>query len=209
MNALPRAFYARPTLVVARELIGKRLVRVVEGRRLSGMIVEAEAYIGEGDTACHASRGCTPRTRVMFGPPGHAYVYFTYGMHWMLNLVTEPEGRPAAVLVRAVEPLEGIEAIRALRPGRPDRELCSGPARVAAAFAIAGADNGADLVEGRGLLVEPYLDPPRGAVASGARIGIGYADPRDRGAPWRFWLEGNLHVSRARARGPARRALRR
>jgi DNA-3-methyladenine glycosylase len=198
MDALPRAFYARPTLTVARELIGKRLVRVIAGRRLAGMIVEAEAYVGRADTACHASRGCTPRTRVMFGPPGHAYVYFTYGIHWMLNVVTEPEGRPAAVLIRAVEPLEGLETIRALRPGRSDRELCSGPARVTAAFAIAGPDNGADLVAGRGLLVESHLDLPRGAVASGARIGIDYADPRDRHAPWRFWMKGNLHVSRAR-----------
>jgi DNA-3-methyladenine glycosylase len=136
----------------------------------------------------------------MFGPPGHAYVYFTYGMHWMLNLVTEPEGCPAAVLIRAVEPLEGLAAIRALRPGRSDRELCSGPARVTAAFAIAGRDNGADLVAGHGLFVEPYRDPPRRAIAAGARIGIDYAAPRDRRAPWRFWLEGSLHVSRARSR---------
>jgi DNA-3-methyladenine glycosylase len=162
------------------------------------MIVEVEAYIGEADTACHASRGRTRRNAVMYGPPGHAYVYFTYGMHWMLNVVVEAEGRPSAVLVRAVEPVEGIEAIRAARPGRPDRELTSGPARICAAFGIDGAIDGADLVDGGELWIEPLREIPGSEIRTGPRIGIDYAAPRDRRAPWRLWIAGSPSVSRAR-----------
>jgi len=203
-SPLPREFYDRPTLLVARELIGKLLVRIRDGRRLSGVIVETEAYIGAADTACHASRGRTPRNAMLFGPPGRAYVYFTYGMHWMLNAVTEPEECPAAVLIRAVEPLEGIEEMRALRGRRIDRELTSGPARICAAFDIGRAQNGADLVGGPALVIEPLRDEPDSAVASGRRIGIDYAAARDRRAPWRFWLRGSPYVSRAPA-APGRR----
>jgi len=198
LEPLPRSFYARPTLLVARELIGKLLVRVLKGRRLSGAIVEAEAYIGEADTACHASRGRTPRNEVMFGPPGHAYVYFTYGMHWMLNVVTEPAGCPAAVLIRAVEPVEGIEVIRERRRGRRDLELTSGPARVCAALAIERVQNGADLVQGPALAIEPFRNYPERAIAAGRRVGIDYAARKDIRAPWRFWLKGSPYVSRTR-----------
>src|SRR5262245_63531814 len=111
MNILPRDFYDRPTLKVARELIGARLVRILDGVKLVGLITETEAYISGKDLACHAKAGLTPRTRVMFGEPGHAYVYFTYGNHWMLNVVTEKEGFPAAVLIRAIQPIEGIEVM--------------------------------------------------------------------------------------------------
>jgi DNA-3-methyladenine glycosylase len=197
-RAVPREFYSRGTVVVARELIGKLLVRVAEGKRIAGMIVEAEAYVGEADTACHASRGRTRRTEVMFGPPGRAYVYFTYGMHWMLNVVTEPEGTPCAVLIRALEPLLGIEEMRTRRGGRPDRELTSGPARLCEALAIDGALNGADLVEGTELLLETYQEFTAGAVASGPRIGIDYAVSKDRRAAWRFWLKKSAFVSKAR-----------
>ena len=114
---LPREFYNRPTLTVARELIGTRLVRISEGSMLVGLITETEAYIGETDLACHAKAGRTPRTRVMYGPPGYAYVYFTYGNHWMLNAVTEQEGFPAAVLIRAIQPIEGMEVMSARRKG--------------------------------------------------------------------------------------------
>src|SRR5512143_659622 len=115
MARFAREFFAGDTLAVARGLLGARLVRLLDGQRLSGIVVECEAYIGQDDTACHASRGRTRRNAVMFGPPGHAYIYFTYGMHWMLNVVTEVEGFPAAVLLRAIQPVEGIETMRALR----------------------------------------------------------------------------------------------
>ncbi|MBC7223240.1 MAG: DNA-3-methyladenine glycosylase, partial [Anaerolineae bacterium] len=171
-----------------------------EGQHLSGIIVECEAYIGQDDTACHASRGRTPRNAVMFGPPGHAYVYFTYGMHWMLNVVTEPEGFPAAVLVRALEPQEGLEVMRRLRSarGRPrtDVDLTSGPAKLTQALAIDGTFNGADLVAGEVLWLErgePVLEEQ---VARGPRVGISYAAEKDREVPWRFWLRGNPYVSR-------------
>jgi DNA-3-methyladenine glycosylase len=199
---LPRTFYERPTLIVARELLGKVLVRFRNGRRLSGVIVETEAYIGEADTACHASRGRTARTEVMFGEPGHAYVYFTYGMHWMLNVVTEPPGTAAAVLIRAVEPLEGLDEFRRLRGGREGRELTGGPARVCAAFEIDRRLNGADLVLGSHLRIEAGRDLPAREVAAGPRIGIEYAGPRDRRAPWRLWKAASAYVSRGR---PARR----
>ena len=114
---LPRDFFARPTLTVARAILGQRLVRLEAGQRLAGIITEAEAYIGETDLGCHAHAGRTPRTAVMYGPPGHAYVYFTYGMHWMLNFVTEIEGFPAAVLIRAIQPVEGLEIIAAPAQG--------------------------------------------------------------------------------------------
>lgn len=183
---------------MARGLIGKLLVRGKDGERMGGMIVEVEAYVGEADTACHAFRGRTRRTEVMYGPPGRAYVYFTYGMHWMLNVVTEPEGTPCAVLIRALEPLQGIEGMRARRGGRPDRELTSGPARLCEALAIDGKLNGADLVEGTELILEPHRDLPAGAVASGPRIGIDYAVRKDRRAPWRFWLKESPFVSKGR-----------
>ncbi len=202
VRPLPRSFYDRETLAVARDLIGKLLVRTVEGRRLSGVIVEAEAYVGEGDTACHASRGRTRRTEVMFGPPGRAYVYFTYGMHWMLNVVTEPEGSPCAVLIRALEPLEGIEAMRSARGSRSDLDLTSGPARLCEALSIDGRLNGTDLVRGSDLLIEPHRDIPAPGVATGRRVGIDYAAGKDRRAPWRFWLRGSPCVSRTR---PGRR----
>jgi len=208
---LERAFYERPTIHVARELLGQTLVRFWKGKRFAGRIVETEAYIGEADTACHASRGLTARNAVMFGPPGHAYVYFTYGMHWMLNVVTEREGFPAAVLIRAVEPIEGIEAIRRRRRGRSDRELTSGPARLCTAFAIDRTLNGADLVDGPDLMIEPGPMSAVDAIASGPRVGIDYAAPEDRDAPWRFWIGGNRWVSRggrsAGAEGPPGRRL--
>jgi len=197
---LRREFFARDTLVVARELLGARLVRILDGQRLSGLIVECEAYVGQEDSACHASRGRTPRNAVMYGPPGHAYVYFTYGMHWMLNVVTEREGFPAAILVRALQPLEGIEVMRSLRQarGRPrkDGELTNGPAKLTQALAIDKAFDGADLVLGDTLWLEQVEPMAEGAVQSGPRIGIRYADEKDRGLPWRFWIRGHPYVSR-------------
>ena len=198
MDPLPRDFYVRPTLEVARDLLGRHLVRRFDDQEVVGRVVEVEAYCGVDDTACHAARGRTPRTQVMFGPPGHAYVYFTYGMHWLLNAVTEPEGHGCAVLVRAVETVVGLDVVRGRRPGRRERELTSGPARLTRAFAIDGALNTHDLVAGEDLFVaagQPVDDP---AVATSARIGIGYAAPEDLAAPWRFFLRGNPNVSKTR-----------
>jgi len=192
---LERAFFARPTLEVARGLLGARLVRAIRGRRMSGCVVEVEAYIGSGDTACHASRGCTPRTKIMFGSPGRAYVYFTYGMHWMLNVVTEAEGFPAAVLIRALEPLEGVEGMRRRRKARREEDLARGPARLCQALAIDGALNGTDLVRGKDLFLEAGDALADEEVLATPRIGIGYAAARDREALWRFAVAESPFVS--------------
>jgi DNA-3-methyladenine glycosylase len=199
---LQRSFFARPTLEVARELLGMRLIRHVGGRSLSGRIVEVEAYIGEADSACHASKGKTPRNRIMFGPPGHAYVYFTYGMHWMLNVVTEEEGKPAALLLRALEPERGADQMRVYRLGSSDRDLASGPARLCQALRIDGSLNGIDLLSSNELFLEAgeRIDPV--AIATTPRIGIQYAERKDREAPWRFLIAGNAFVSRARPVDP-------
>ena len=141
---LPRSFFDRPTQSVARELLGCRLIRKLAGTLLVGTIVETEAYVGERDLACHAKVGRTPRTRIMYGPPGFAYVYFTYGMHWMLNLVTEAEGFPAAVLIRAIQPLEGISCMEDRRSGKPLSQLANGPAKLTQALGIAREENGLD-----------------------------------------------------------------
>ncbi|MBI4601942.1 MAG: DNA-3-methyladenine glycosylase [Planctomycetes bacterium] len=195
---LPRSFFSRPTLEVARGLLGARLVRVLDRERLSGTVVEVEAYIGQDDTACHASRGLTPRNAVMFGPPSFAYVYFTYGMHWMLNVVTEAEGFPAAVLIRALEPSEGSGLMRRLRGGRSDRELASGPARLCEALAIDGALNGTDMVRGDDLFFERGPPVAEGVVLRTPRIGIDYARRRDRVAPWRLVVAGSPFATRRR-----------
>ena len=199
MERLGDEFFARPTLSVAAALLGVRLVRMVEGERLSGIIVECEAYVGPDDTACHASQGRTRRNEVMWGPPGRAYVYFTYGMHWMLNVVTEVEGFPAAVLLRALEPVEGIHRMQVLRQGRAplrsDTQLTSGPARLTQAMAIDRTLYGADMVHGDALWLEVGGPVPEGAARSGPRIGIKYAAEKDRSAPWRFWIAGNPYVS--------------
>jgi DNA-3-methyladenine glycosylase len=200
MNRLQRDFYARDTLTVARDLLGRRLVRVLDAERLSGIIVECEAYIGGDDTACHASRGRTPRNEVMFGPPGFSYVYFTYGIHWMLNVVTEKDGFPAAALLRAIQPVEGVETMRALRQakGKPrtDRDLTCGPARLTQALAIDKAFNGADLTASKRLWLEAGEPVSDGHIERGPRVGIGYAADKDRLAPWRLWVRDNPHVSR-------------
>ena len=178
----PVASFTRPTLTVARALLGMRLVRQLDGVRLSGLILETEAYIGETDLGCHAKAGRTRRNAVMYGPPGHAYVYFTYGMHWMLNAVTEPEGFPAAVLLRAIQPLEGAELISQRRQGRD----CLGPAKLTQALAIDQAFNGADLSDPRsGLWIEAGQPPPESAVLAGPR-GL-YTVPEPwKSLPWRF-----------------------
>jgi len=180
---LPREFYTHPTLKVARALLGARLVRILDGQRLSGMITETEAYIGEEDLGCHARVGRTPRTEVMYAPPGHAYVYYTYGMHWCLNVVTEPEGFPAAVLLRAIQPDEGVEIISARRNGRDT----NGPAKLTQALGIDGALNGANLcASASGLWIEAGISIPDQSVTIGPRVGL-YSVPEPwKSKPWRF-----------------------
>ncbi len=184
---LPVAFYDRPTLTVARELLGMRLVRLLDGQRVGGWIVETEAYVGEEDLGCHARAGRTPRTEVMYGPPGRAYVYFNYGMHWLLNAVTEREGFPAAVLIRALWPAEGVALIAARRRGRPRRQWTDGPAKLTQALAIDGSFNRCDLtVTDDGLWIEPGLPVPAENVTKGPRVGL-YSVPEPwKSIPWRF-----------------------
>jgi DNA-3-methyladenine glycosylase len=188
MLILPRNFYERDTIKVARALLGKKLVRRFNGVDLSGMIVETEAYCGEADSACHAHRGKTPRNAVMFGHSGHAYVYFTYGMHYMLNLVTEEEGNPCAVLIRAVWPLDGIEEMAARRK-KKGAELTNGPAKLCQALGIDKSLNGWDLTSGKELWVEDYKKIPAKSVITTPRIGIDYAREEHRAALWRFLVK--------------------
>jgi DNA-3-methyladenine glycosylase len=185
MNILDRKFYKRDTLQVARALIGKKLVRQINGLELVGMIVETEAYYGEADSACHAHRGKTSRNAVMFGAPGHAYVYFTYGMHYMLNLVTEAKGSPCAVLIRAVLPFAGIEEME-VRRRRKGAELTNGPAKLCQALGIDKSLNGWDLTRSKELWVEDYKKIKAESIITTPRIGIDYAEKEHRDAPWRF-----------------------
>jgi len=190
---VPRAVYEQPTLEVARQLIGKYLVRRHADGLTAGKIVETEAYVGPEDKACHASRGRTPRTEVMFGAPGHAYVYFIYGFHHMLNIVTEPKAFPAAVLIRAVEPTEGIPLMRARRGTENVLNLASGPGKLCEAFAIDRSLNGIDLC-GKILYLEDRAEPGEKIIAR-PRIGVDYAG-KWKDKLWRFLVHGNKFVSR-------------
>lgn len=197
MPILTRDFFAQPTLTVARSLLGCHLVREIDGQPVRGLIVETEAYIGPEDSACHASKGRTARTEVMFGPPGYSYVYLIYGMYHMLNLVTQAEDFPAAVLIRAIEPVAGLELMRANRPpGQRPQNLTNGPGKLCRALAIDRTLNGWDVTTGQTLWLETGDTPSEAAIASGPRVGIDYARPEDQAAPWRFWLAGNRFVSR-------------
>jgi len=182
MKKLARAFYDRDTIEVARDLLGKHLVHVIDGVARVGRIVETEAYLGEHDRAAHSSKGCTPRTRVMFGPPGHAYVYLVYGMHWCMNVVTEREGHASAVLLRALEPVQYLE-------GRTQ-----GPALLCKAMGITGALSGHDLLSQDLFVAAPAVEPPV-AIVKSARIGVDYAGSWARRL-LRFQIRGNAYVSR-------------
>jgi len=184
---LERQFFNRSTLLVARELLGTRLVRLEGGKRTAGIIVETEAYIGEEDLGCHASAGYTPRTQVMYGPPGHAYVYFTYGVHWMLNFVTEAEGYPAAVLIRAIIPTEGIARIASRRMGRPVEQWTNGPGKICQAFSINRMQNGADLCAPEAeLFVEYGVTISDSSVTNSPRVGLNSVPEPWKSVPWRF-----------------------
>ena len=181
---LSRAFYERDTTVVARDLLGQTLVRVLDGQRLSGLICETEAYGGPEDAASHAHR-YTPRSAIMYGPPGYAYVYFIYGMHFCLNAVTESEGRAGAVLIRALLPREGIAAMRARRPGFPDSRLANGPGKLCLALEITGLHNSLDLTVPGDLCIESGLAVPDGEVSTTPRVGV-RGDQNALARPWRF-----------------------
>jgi DNA-3-methyladenine glycosylase len=219
---VPRSFYDRPTLTVAEELLGKVLVhRTAEGMT-SGMIVETEAYIGEDDPACHAAPGPTRRNAPLYGPPGLSYVYLNYGIHYLVNAVTEAEGHPAAVLIRALSPLDGVPLMVARRvgsirrmahgsgltahggPARPidalaQFDLCRGPGNLTKALGITGAESGLDLSASRLTIEDRALRV--GAVSRGPRIGIRVGVDR----PWRLWIADHPAVSAQRSRAPVLR----
>jgi len=180
---LPLTFYRRSALTVARELLGKVLVHQLPTDRREGRIVETEAYVGEHDLACHASKGRTRRTEVLFGPPGRAYVYFIYGMYHCFNVVTEPEGVAAAVLVRAIEPLAGI----------PEGLGTDGPGKLCRALGITLLQNREDL-RGDVLFIEDAPAVPRSRIERGPRIGVDYSGIWAQ-RPYRLWLRGNPFVS--------------
>jgi len=198
---LPRTFYARPTLDVARDLLGCVVARrFPDGEILRGRIVEAEAYVGEEDKACHARAGRTPRTAPLYGPPGIAYVYLTYGMHHMLNAVTEREGFPAAVLIRAAEPLEGLERMAKARGTDRPHLLTSGPGKLCQALGLDLRQNESDL-RGRVVWFEEGEAIPNRLVATSARIGCQTAAPPWDYIPWRFYVRGNPFVTPGRVAG--------
>lgn len=198
-QVLDRSFYARDVVTLARDLLGRVLVRQWESRRLSGVIVETEAYRGADDAGSHAYRGQTARNRSMFGPPGHAYVYRIYGIHHCLNLVGEGDGKPGAVLIRALRPLEGREEM-VRRRGRPASEAANGPGKLCQAMAIDLALDGSDLCDGATLWVEEGLPVSDSQVLVGPRVGLG-ADELARQRPWRFAVQGETGVSGPRPAG--------
>lgn len=209
MNRVTRRFFARHPATVARELLGHRLVRVINSQsrtgpaiglgsagriwpdrgiqRLSGYIIEVEAYTGADDAASHASRGRTNRNAPMFGDPGHTYVYLIYGIHWMFNVVARLDG-PGAVLVRALIPDEGLDVMRKNRAGRPDQLLTSGPGRLTQALAIDAALNAADLCTHPEIFIEPGFPVSEDAVGCGPRVSV-TGDDLAQTRPWRFWLK--------------------
>lgn len=190
---IPRPFFRRRTLEVARDLLGQRLVRLERGRRLSGWIIETEAYVGQADLGCHARVGRTDRNRSMWGPPGHAYVYFTYGMHWCLNVVTEPEGEPAAVLIRGLIPSEGMSQMRRRRPA--GRALADGPAKLCQALGLDRAWDGHDLCrKDSRLFIERAPDLPAHRIRRSPRVGLDRVPEPWKSKPWRFRIAGDLQT---------------
>jgi DNA-3-methyladenine glycosylase len=183
----PIQYYQRSVQLVARDLLGKKLIRLLNGIRVGGMICEVEAYDGEEDQACHARSGRTTRNSVMYGTPGRAYVYFTYGMHWMLNAVCREENYPAAVLIRAIMPLEGLDVMAQNRAGIPTKNWCSGPARLTRALDIKKDCNNTDLTNPQsGLFIEDFRTFSDLQIQSSPRIGIQYAGEPWLSLPWRF-----------------------
>jgi len=187
---LTRKFYNRPTLKVAKELLGKYLVIEKDGNYVSGKIVETEAYIGRNDPASHAYRKVTPRNKIMFGDPGYVYVYFTYGMHHCLNFVTEKKGFPAAVLIRALEPVDGIEIMKKRRNTNDLVNLTNGPAKLCQTLEIDRTLNGADVCSDIMYVEDRGKKPTK--IASSSRMGI----TEGKNKKWRFYIENNNFVSK-------------
>jgi len=187
MKCLTESFYSGEVTDIARNLLGKRLVRCLDGVRISGFITETEAYRGEEDLACHARSGKTARNAVMYGRPGRAYIYFTYGMHWCLNAVCGVDGFPAAVLIRAIHPVEGINVISSRCEGRKPDEWCSGPARLCKALAIDKALNGVGLTDKESpLWIEEGLTVMDEHVSTTPRVGIQSTPEPWRSKLWRY-----------------------
>ena len=194
---LKRNFYVRhDTIAVARDLLGKLLVVPdSHGNRVTGMIVETEAYLGVEDRAAHSYGGRrTARTEATYALGGHVYVFFVYGMYYQLNVVTGAADHPTVVLIRAVEPVEGVEIMRERRGPMKDKNLTSGPGKLCIAFGVDKTLNGADLL-GERIWLEEYRQIADDEIAAGKRIGIDYAG-EDKDHPWRFWIKGNPYVSR-------------
>ena len=191
MSVIPRNFYQRDALDVARDLLGCRLVRIYHGQRLAGLIMETEAYQGEDDLGSHASAGKTPRTSVMYGHPGHAYVYFTYGIHWLLNAVTGKEGTPAAVLIRGIQPVEGQAVMAENRPYHANHSgWTDGPAKLTQAMAVDGTFNKVDLcMKENNLWIETGESIPEDIVQRTGRIGLNSVPEPWRSIPWRFVVD--------------------
>lgn len=191
-DILPASFYDREVVDVARDLLGMRLVRLLDGKRISGIICETEAYRGEEDLACHARVGRTKRTEVMYGPPGRAYIYFTYGMHWCLNCVCGEEGFPAAVLLRAIEPIEGLEIIADRRKGVERKLWCNGPAKITKSLGLTGEQNGVYLTsKDGGLWIEMGEQISKDRIKPGPRVGMGSTPEPWFSMPWNLKL--NIH----------------
>ncbi len=189
-KTLPKSFYQKDTCTVAKELLGKILVNNSSDGITAGIIVETEAYL-QGDEACHASKGLTPRNRIMFGPPGYAYIYFTYGMHYLFNVVTAPEGVGEAVLIRALEPVAGLELMSRRRGLNIIRELCSGPGKLVQAMGIKPDKYGHDLTE-EPLFIVSGDNIPEENIVTTTRIGISVAEH----LPLRFYIKGNKFISK-------------
>ncbi len=184
---LTEPFFARNTLDVARDLLGKRLVRQIGDQRISGIILETEAYRGEKDLACHARAGRTPRTETMYGPAGRAYIYYIYGMHWLLNFVTEQDGFPGAVLIRSIHPDEGRVFISKRRRGQPERLWTNGPAKICQALEINGDLNGENACQpDSAIFVESGENVHPAIIQSGPRVGLNAVPEPWKSIAWRF-----------------------
>lgn len=188
---LPREFYTRKTTIVAKELLGKRIIRKLGNIRIEGKIVETEAYGGKEDPASHAYRGVTERNKVMFEEPGHVYVYFTYGNHWCLNFVAHEQNKPGAVLIRAIEPISGIEYMKKFRNISNLENLCNGPGKLTKALKIDKKLNGIDITK-EGELYVVNSEEKNFEVEVSSRIGI----KKGKDKLWRFFIKGNPFVSR-------------
>lgn len=190
MKPLPESFFDRDTVEVARDLIGKTLIRQERKTRISGVIIETEAYRGEEDLACHCRAGRTSRTEIMYGPAGRAYVYLIYGMYWLLNVVTEGVGNPGAVLIRSIEPLEGLEVIARRRVGQARRKWTDGPGKLCRALNIEGSFNGANICQSPGPL---YIAQGRKiapeTIQTGPRVGLESVPEPWKSIAWRFKLD--------------------